>query len=310
MGKNKSNQPTKWYVAALLAIAFVFVLFINSDCDSTKIPMPETGLQHISPEVPDSMLFCGESVPLEFFDVYESLERELLVNTYYHSQTIVLIKKANRYFPIIEPILKKHGIPDDFKYLAVAESGLANVVSPAKAVGFWQLLEGTAKDYGLEVNAEVDERYHLEKATHAACSFLNDSYKKYNDWTLTAASYNVGRRGVERQIERQKESDYYNLLFNEETARYVYRIMALKLVIENPKRYFFYIDEDEMYEPIAHKHVIVDSPVASWADFAKEHNTNYKILKYLNPWLRDKQLSNKTNKTYTVLVPKKNARLR
>jgi membrane-bound lytic murein transglycosylase D len=308
MSKLVKRQGVVWSISGIIAVMAIFLLTISSDCDSSNTIISDTQIAPSNPPIPDTFSFCGERIPLEFFDVRESLERELLVNTYYHSQTILLIKKANRFFPEIEPILKEHNIPDDFKYLALAESGLANVVSPSRAVGFWQLLEGTAKDYGLEVNEEVDERYHLEKATIAACNYLNESYKKYNNWTLAAASYNVGRKGVDRQISRQKETDYYNLLFNEETARYVYRIIALKLVITDPEKYNFILDKEDLYEPISYKEIKVDTPVDSWADFAQKHHTNYKILKLLNPWLRDKQLTNKLNKDYVIRVPRKKAR--
>lgn len=308
MSRESSRFGLKWYVSGISMVALVAILFINSDCDSTSGVVIKNTVQNSNPVIPDSISFCGESIPLDYFDVREALERELLVNTFYHSQTILLIKKANRYFPTIEPILKENNIPDDFKYLAVAESGLANVVSPSNAVGFWQLLEGTAQDYGLEINTEVDERYHLQKSTMAACKYLTESYNKYTSWTLSAASYNVGRKGVDRQIERQKENDYFDLLFNDETARYVYRILALKLVLENPEHYNFYLKGSDLYEPIASKEVVINTSIVSWADFAKENNTNYKILKFLNPWLRDKKLTNKTSKEYTVLVPRKNAR--
>lgn len=308
MSRESSRFGLKWYVSGISLVAIVAILFINSDCDSTSSGAIKDTVHNSSPEIPDTLSFCGETIPLNYFDVREALERELLVNTFYHSQTILLIKKANRYFPTIEPILKENNIPDDFKYLAVAESGLANVVSPSNAVGFWQLLEGTAKDYGLEINTEVDERYHLQKSTMAACEYLKESYAKYTSWTLSAASYNVGRKGVDRQIDRQNETEYFDLLFNEETARYVYRILALKIVLENPERYNFYIEKGDLYRPIASKEVVINSPIESWADFAKEHNTNYKILKFMNPWLRDKKLTNKTNKEYNILVPRKNAR--
>jgi hypothetical protein len=308
MKRGQTTNKTWVFSAGIAAIIVIAVLFYSADCDNNSGVNPVIKPEYSTPLIPDSLTLCNEAVPLHFFDVRESLERELLVNTYYHSQTILLIKKTNRYFPVIEPILKEHNIPDDFKYLAVAESGLANVVSPSKAVGFWQILEGTAKDYSLEVSDEVDERYHLEKATEAACKYLQASYDKYHNWTLAAASYNVGRRGVDRQIKRQKESDYYDLLFNEETARYVYRILAFKLVIENPEMYHFSISDKDLYQPVAYKEVKVNTSIASWADFAQKHGTNYKILKYLNPWLRDQQLTNKTSKEYIIKVPRKKAR--
>ena len=254
-------------------------------------------------EIPGKVSFAGEPVPLDLFDVKEALDRELLSNTYFHSQTIRLIKLANRYFPQIEPVLKKNLIPDDFKYLALAESGLTQAVSPAKAVGFWQLMKGTALDYGLEVGTEVDERYHVEKSTEVACDYLIDSYQKYGNWTMTAASYNAGRRGMDRQVERQKKENYYDLLLNEETARYLFRVLAFKLIFEDPEAYGFTLTKKDLYPEIPVEKIEVDSAVANFADFAAVNGCNYKILKYLNPWLRDSKLSNPAHKTYEILVP-------
>ena len=254
-------------------------------------------------EIPGKVSFAGEPVPLDLFDVKEALDRELLSNTYFHSQTIRLIKLANRYFPQIEPVLRKNLIPEDFKYLALAESGLTQAVSPAKAVGFWQLMKGTAQDYGLEVGSEVDERYHVSLSTEVACQYLIDSYQKYGNWTMTAASYNAGRRGMDRQIDRQKKENYYDLLLNEETARYLYRVVAFKLIFEDPEAYGFTISKKDLYPEIPVYKVEVDSAIADFADFAAEYGCNYKILKYLNPWLRDSKLSNHSHKKYEILVP-------
>ena len=259
-------------------------------------------------EVPRRVSFAGEPVPVELFDVKESLDRELLSNTYFHSQTIRLIKLANRYFPEIEAILKKNLVPDDFKYLAVAESGLTQAVSPANAVGFWQLLKATAQENGLEVGKEVDERYHVSKSTEAACKYLISAYQNYGNWSMTAASYNAGRRGINEQIGRQKKENYYDLLLNEETARYLYRVVALKLIFENPSAYGFNIPENELYPVIPSHTVVVDSTVADFADFAKEHGTNYKILKFLNPWLRDTKLTISGGKSYEIVIPEKGYR--
>jgi len=259
-------------------------------------------------EIPSQLSFAGEPVPLDLFDVKESMDRELLSNAYFHSQTIRLIKMGRRFFPQIEPVLKEHLVPDDFKYLAVAESGLMQVVSPAKAVGFWQLLKGTAQEYGLEVNAEVDERYHVARSTHAACLYLIESFKKYGNWTMAAASYNAGRRGMDRQITRQKQENYYDLLLNEETARYLYRVVAFKLIYEDPEAYGFKLSEKDMYPEIPSYILEVDSTVSDFADFARANGTNYKILKYLNPWLRDNTLSNPSRKTYNIVFPERGFR--
>ena len=271
-------------------------------------PDKQEGYKVYGVELPSRVTFAGEPVPLDLFDVMESMDRELLSNTYFHSQTIRLIKMANRFFPQIEPILKKNLVPDDFKYLAVAESGLTQAVSPAKAVGFWQLLKGTAQEYGLEVNAEVDERYHVARSTEAACQYLIASFRKYGNWTMTAASYNAGRRGMDTQIERQKKENYYDLLLNEETARYLYRVLAFKLIFENPEAYGFSLSEKDLYHEIPDYTIEVDSAVADFADFAEEFGTNYKILKYMNPWLRDNKLKNPSRKTYEIILPEKGFR--
>lgn len=259
-------------------------------------------------EIPARVTFAGEPVPVDLFDVRESLDRELLSNTYFHSQTIRLIKLANRYFPQIEQVLKKNHVPDDFKYLAVAESGLAQMVSPAKAVGFWQLLKGTALEYGLEVSQEIDERYHVVKSTEVACKYLLESFEKYGNWTMTAASYNAGRRGMDREIERQKKNNYYDLLLNEETARYLFRVVAFKLIFENPGAYGFTLTGSDLYPEIPMRTVVIDSAVTDFADFAFQHDTNYKILKYFNPWLRDNKLSNPARRSYEIMLPEKGYR--
>lgn len=261
-------------------------------------------------EIPQHLEFAGETVPLDNFDVWESFDRELLVNTYWQSQTLLFIKRAARFFPVVEPILEEYGVPDDFKYLALAESGFTNAVSPAGAVGVWQFLAGTARDYGLEVNEEVDERYHLEKSTVAACRFLIESYTRYGNWTMAAASYNAGRRGMDRQIGIQKETDYYDLLLNEETQRYVFRILAIKTILEDPSAYGFHVNDSQLYPHIDYFEIPVDSGVPDFADFAQEFNTNYKMLKYLNPWLRRPHLTNLSGKTYYIRMPAEGARAR
>ncbi len=254
--------------------------------------------------IPEKITFAGESVPIHNFDVRESLDRELLINTYWQSQTLLFIKKSNRYFPIIEPILKANGVPDDLKYIAVAESGLMNVTSPAGAKGFWQIMKGTAKDYHLEVNDEVDERYNLEKSTQVACDYLKKSYEKYGSWAMAAASYNMGRKNISKQIARQKTHNYYDLVLGSETGRYVFRALALKLILEEPEKYGFYVKPSEKYQPIKYKIVTVDTAVADFADFAYQMGVNYKVLKQLNPWLRDNFLTNKNHKTYNIKIAK------
>jgi membrane-bound lytic murein transglycosylase D len=261
-----------------------------------------------SVDIPEQVSFAGEPVPLDLFDVREALDRELLSNTYFHSQTIRLLKMANRYFPQIEPILRKNLVPDDFKYLVLAESGFGQVVSPADAVGFWQLLKGTAQEYGLEVNDQVDERYHVAKSTEVACQYLIKSYRDYGNWTMAAASYNAGRRGMNRQIGRQKKENYYDLLLNEETARYLFRVVSFKLIFENPEAYGFTLTDKDLYPEIPVLKVKVDSTINDFADFAGSFGTNYKVLKYLNPWLRDTRLSNPNHRTYEILLPERGFR--
>ena len=293
-----------FFVTGGLAILLAGTAYTGTRSGSVE-PAQKESYKIYGVEIPDKATFAGEPVPLDLFDVKEALDRELLINTYFHSQTIRLIKMANRYFPEIEPVLKKNLVPDDFKYLAVAESGLTQAVSPAKAVGFWQLMKGTAQDYGLEVGAEIDERYHVVKSTEVACQYLIDSYRKYGNWTMTAASYNAGRRGVDRQTERQYKENYYDLLLNEETARYLYRVLSFKLIFENPAAYGFTLSEKDLYPEIPVHVVEVDSTIGDFAVFADELGTNYKILKYLNPWLRDNKLSNSSGKKYKILIPER-----
>jgi membrane-bound lytic murein transglycosylase D len=254
--------------------------------------------------IPESLYFCGEPVPLKDLDVSERLDRELLVNTYWQSNSLLYHKRASKWFPIIEPILKENGVPDDFKYLALIESGLMNVVSPAGAAGFWQILKRTGQEYGLEVNNDVDERYHVEKATVAACKYLNQSYERYESWTLAAASYNMGIGGVGKQLKRQKANNYYDLLLNSETSRYVFRILAAKEIHENPTKYGFHYRLKDLYLPHDTYTVKVDTTINDLVAFADDYKVNYKILKVFNPWMRKTFLPNKSRKKYEILFPK------
>ncbi len=253
--------------------------------------------------MPSELDFAGEPVPLEIIDVRESLDRELLVNTYWQSQSLLFHKRANRWFPVIEPILAAEGVPDDFKYLAVIESGLTNVVSPAGATGFWQIMRDTGREMGLEINNEVDERYHVAKATKAACKYLNQAYKMYGNWTMAAASYNVGMAGLARQVNRQKSENYYDLLLNEETGRYLYRILAQKEILGKPAQYGFHFRPKDLYPPYQVLELQVDTSVNDFADFAFRAGINYKILKILNPWLRDTYLTNPGRNKYSIQIP-------
>jgi len=255
--------------------------------------------------MPENLEFAGEAVPIENPDIYERMDKELLVNTYWQSNALLLIKRAHKYFPVIEPILKANGVPNDFKYLAVIESGLTQVVSPAGAVGFWQIMEGTGKDHNLEINDNVDERYNIEKSTQVACDYLKESKAKFGSWTMAAAAYNAGNTGVMRQLERQDASNYYDLLLGEETGRYVFRILALKEILKNPKKYGFNFKEDQLYKNIPSHNVKVDTAVKDFPAFARKFDINYKILKIHNPWLREAFLNNKSGKLYEIQIPEK-----
>ncbi len=237
--------------------------------------------------------------------VYERLDREILVNTYWHSATMLYIKRARRWFSVMEPILKKNGIPDDFKYLAVTESGLDNVVSPAGATGFWQFLKSTGERYGLEINSEVDERYNVIKSTEAACKYLLEAYEKFGTWTAAAASYNKGMNGIERQIERQMTRSYYNMVLNDETSRYIFRIVALKEIMNNPRNYGFYINDEDIYPVIETDELLLSGGVENFAEFAAAKGINYMTLKLFNPWLRDNYLTNKSKKPINYYYRKK-----
>ncbi len=254
-------------------------------------------------QLPEQLDFAGEPVPMEDLDVREKLDRELLVNTYWQSHSLLYHKRANRWFPVIEPILKEEGVPTDFRYLALIESGLKNVVSPAGATGFWQFMEGTAKEYGLEVNEYVDERYHVEKATRAACKYLKKAHKKYDSWTLAAASFNVGMEGLDRRIREQKTGNYYDLFLNRETARYIYRVLAVKEILENSADYGFHIRPRDLYEPYKTRTVRVDSTIGDLTVFAHDHGVDHKVLKLLNPWLRKNKLPVKDQKSYRIDLP-------
>lgn len=256
-------------------------------------------------EVPENIDFSGERVPVNDVDVYERLDRELLVNTYLHSSTILNFKRANKFFPVIEPILKEYGVPDDFKYLAVIESNLQNVTSPAGAKGIWQFMPVTAKQYGLEISATVDERYHLEKSTVAACKYLIDAKEKFGSWTLAAASYNAGMNGINTKLSKQEVEDYYNLLLNSETSRYLFRIIAVKQIMQNPEKYGFDFEPEDFYQPIPTDKVVVDTSIVDLTKFAADQGINYKILKRHNPWLLGNSLSNSSHKKYEVEIPKK-----
>jgi hypothetical protein len=280
-------------ITGIIAISSLFIYAASTTYTKMRTTVP----------YPSEMNFAGELVPTSDNDVSERLDREMITNMNYHSNTTLVIKRANRVFPIIEPILAKNGVPDDFKYLAVIESSLVNAVSPAGARGVWQFMPTTAKEYGMEVSGEVDERYHLEKSTEAACKYLLDAYKKFGNWTLVAASYNGGMAGINRVLEAQQVTSYYDALFYEETGRYVFRILALKEIMKNAPKYGFNIPQNELYVSVPTKKLLIENSIDDLALFAKEQGTNYKTIKVLNPWLRDKKLAVATGKTYTIEIP-------
>lgn len=252
--------------------------------------------------IPNQINFGGENIPLDKFEVRERLDRELLVNSYWQSNSLLMIKRSKRVFEIIEPILAKNGVPDDFKYLAVAESGLLNVTSPAGAKGVWQFMPSTAKNYGLEVNGEVDERLHLERSTAAACQYLKEAYARFGSWTLAAAAYNRGPAGVERDLGKQLVGDYFDLHLNTETSRYVLRILALKTIFEDKTTYGIHLKNEDYYGSPATININVDSSIGNIAEYALQLGTNYHVLKSLNPWLTSNEL-NVVSKTYTIKAP-------
>lgn len=256
-------------------------------------------------KIPENLEFAGEKVPLYKPDIKERIDRELLVNTYWQSNGLLWIKRINKYFPIIEPILKEKGIPDDFKYLAVIESNLQNVTSPAGAKGMWQLLKGAARENGLEVNENVDERYHLEKATRAACDYLLKAKQKFGTWTMAAAAYHDGNGGLAKKLNEQQVSSYYDVLAGENTQRYVPRILAAKEILSNPRKYGFHFDQEDLYKLDASYPVRVDTVINNIASFAKKFGTNYRVLKLHNPWLRENKLNNKSRKVYYINIPEK-----
>ena len=294
-------------VIIILLIAQSFKGFKSSPVGDLH-HVPDTIYNIKSFKLPEEVTFAGERMPLENFDTRESLEREILTSAYRHSSTILIIMRANRYLPMIEKILKKNNVPDDFKYLVAAESEYSNMVSPAGATGFWQIMPETGREDGMEINNVVDERYDVEKSTQFACDYFLKSYEKFGNWTMAAASYNGGRSGVDEQIEIQHQHNYYNLLLSEETARYIFRVVAYKLVITDPENYGFRIEKKQLYPELQYYEVKVDTAVTDFSAFAEKFGTNYKILKFLNPWLRKPYLTPKPNKEYLIKIPSEGMR--
>ncbi len=306
----QSNSVRK---IVLMSVVMVFTMLMialfNFSSDSQVSSHSHPGDRQVAnyridpPPVPSEAEFAGEQVPMDRYYVKEDFDRELLVNTYWHSSTILLLKRANRWFPVIEPLLEKYGVPDDFKYLALIESGFTKVVSPRGAAGYWQLMEKTAKELGLEVNDYVDERYNIELATEAACTYFNECFDEYHNWTLVAAAYNAGKRRITESLEQQKVDSYYDLYLNEETTRYIYRILAAKTIYSDPARYGFNLEPSDLYPPVPYTIIEVNQTLPDLVAFAHEHNITYRLLKELNPWLRESYLTDASGKVYKIKIP-------
>ena len=286
-------------------VILIFVFFISFGISKTRFLTNgnESSYHIYSISIPEKVSFAGEEITLDEDDLIERMDKEFLVNTYWQSNTILLIKRANKYFPQIEKILIDEGVPTDFKYLALIESGLENVTSPSGAKGFWQIMKTTGKEYGLEINSNVDERYNLNLSTRLACKYLKKARDKFGSWTLAAAAYNRGMSGVQNKIANQNQTAYENILFGDETKRYVFRIIALKNIVESPESFGFYVDEGQMYKPIEYEEIKIDKPINNISDFSKDFGLNYKNFKIHNPWLLENHLNNKSRKVYTISIP-------
>jgi hypothetical protein len=312
----KFYKYTLFFVGVGLAVISAAFLLSSKDVSDKNTPdgyhsasaqtLSDESAMTVSVPVPDAVEFCGEKISLLRYDMHERFDREINTFAYLHATTLLYLKRANRFFPVIEPILKANGIPDDFKYLSVIESNLdIRAISPAKAAGLWQFMEATGKSLGLEISAEVDERYHVEKATEAACRYLNSAYNKYGNWVNVAASYNAGMGRISSEMNNQLVDSAFDLLLVSETSRYVFRIMAIKQIFENPDKYGFKLKKDALYPLIPTQYISVDKTIDDLAAFAKEKSLNYMILKEFNPWLRDTRLSVRPGKSYQIAVPKR-----
>ncbi|HHV84984.1 MAG TPA: lytic transglycosylase domain-containing protein [Petrimonas sp.] len=291
----------------IIAVGAITIICLSSN-DTAKVEeqRPQVLSMTASVDIPDEMTFAGEKIVFDRYDFRERMDRELNSFTYFHSTTLLLFKRANRIFPMIEPILKQQGVPDDIKYLAVIESSLDHrAVSPARAAGLWQFIPGTAQGSGLEVSLEVDERYHIGKSTVAACRYLKDAYRKYGSWSAAALSYNGGQGRITNEFSNQQTDKALDLWLVDETTRYYFRMLAIKTIFENPSRYGFILRDDQLYKPMDFKEVNVSSAIPSLVSFAKDNGITYAQLKDFNSWLRDTKLTNKSGKTYTILIPTK-----
>jgi len=292
-------------ILSLILVLFVTLLLLNGiqkETSGKKIFTHEF-YKIKAIKLPSDLNLAGERVPIEKKDIRERMDRELLVNTYWQSNGLLLIKRANKYFPILEPLLKKHGLPDDFKFLALAESAFTDETSSAGAAGIWHFMKRTGKEYGLEINKNVDERYHIEKSTKVAAAYLKKSKERFNSWTLAAAAYNAGNYGIHKQLEKQQVTNYYDALLANETERYIFRIIALKEVISNPKKYGFIFDNEDLYTHTKTRVIKVDTVISNITLFAKKFGITYKELKIHNPWLRENKLNNASRKLYEIKIP-------
>jgi membrane-bound lytic murein transglycosylase D len=294
-------------IISLLSISIITIIFYNAILKTAPNPELQThkGYKIKALKLPKGLNLAGERVPVEINDVKERMERELLVNTYWQSNGILLLKRVNRYFPVLEPLLAKYNLPDDFKFLALAESGFTDETSSAGAAGIWHFMRTTGKEYGLEINENVDERYNIEKSTKVAAEYLIKAKEKLGSWTLAAAAYNAGNRGVSRRLEAQEVNNYYDVKLPDETERYIFRILALKEIITNPKKYGFIFDKEDLYTRKETRLVKVDTAISNLTLFAKEFGMNYKELKIHNPWLREHKLNNKSRRLYEIKIPLK-----
>tara|TARA_R110000868_G_scaffold97396_3_gene267780 strand:- start:49381 stop:50367 length:987 start_codon:yes stop_codon:yes gene_type:complete len=301
----------------LIALQFMIIgfLFYQSKEEKFQVPVNDGGGATLRPgearskprvkifDLPEKPVFAGEKVPIEQPDVFERFEREVYVNAYWESNALLMLKRSGKYFPFIEKTLEENGIPDDFKYVAIIESGLLNVTSPAGAKGFWQFMKGTAGDFGLEVNRYVDERYHFEKATIAACKYIRAAYGKFGNWTSVAASYNLGMAGIARRKNQQLSPDYYNLYLNEETSRYIFRILAIKEIFENQAKYGFELQKEDLYSLPPLREIEVTESIDNLASWAVAHKSNYKEVKIYNPWLINTKLNVRKGGKYVIKLP-------
>lgn len=292
-------------VIAILGQVFIFATQKDSDDEIYRKAL-QSNYRVYSPVLPDSLYFAGERVPLETYYVREALDRELMTNMYWQSNMLLYLKRANRFFPVIEPILKKNGVPNDFKYLCVIESGLMTATSSAGAQGYWQFMKSTGTAYGLEINDDIDMRNNIELSTEAACKYLKSAYNRFGSWTDAAASYNCGEGGLSSRMKKQSVGSYYDTRLNTETTRYVYRILAVKLIMSHPQQYGFYVRKCDLYPQLPYRTVEMSGQNINLYDFAKANGTTYKALRDMNPWLINDKVTNKANKTYTVHLPIEN----